>query len=59
MPDSQVELGAQVDDVYNEYFLNMLMGRIDLESGYKEMVERWYANGGDKIIAEAQELYDK
>lgn len=58
-PDAQVELGAQVGDFYNEYFLNIVMGRIGLDAGYKELVEKWYSNGGTEIIAEAQKLYDE
>lgn len=57
VPTAQVELGAQVEDIYNEYFMNMMMGKIDLETGYEEMRQKWYDNGGEEIIAEAQKLY--
>jgi hypothetical protein len=32
--------------------------QVDLESGYAEMVDRWYAQGGQEVFAEAQGLYD-
>jgi putative aldouronate transport system substrate-binding protein len=59
VPDAEVELGLQVEDIYNEYVINMLIGKIDLEAGYQEMRQKWYDNGGEQIIAEAQELYEK
>lgn len=59
VPDSEVDLGARLDDIYNEHFINILLGRTELTLGYAEMVDRWYAQGGEQVIAEAQELYEK
>ena len=57
MPDKQVELGGILDDLYNEYFVNILTGRLPLEAGAKELFAKWRDQGGTAVLAEAQTLY--
>ncbi len=58
-PDKEVELGKILGDIYNEYFVNILTGKIDLDAGSREMFAKWRQQGGEQVLAEAQKLYEQ
>lgn len=57
MPDSEVEYGSVINDLYNQYFFDMLTGKVDIEQGIKELSSKWRTQGGDKVLSEAADLY--
>ena len=56
-PNAQVEYGKMVEDVYNQYFIDMLTGKLSLETGIPELSQKWRSQHGDEILAEANALY--
>ena len=57
--DSQVELGSVLGDIFDQYFIEMLTGKIDIDKGVDELSKKWRQQGGDKVLQEASELYKK
>ena len=55
--DAEVEYGSACGDVFNQYFIDMLQGKISIEDGIKELSEKWRSAGGDKILEEANAIY--
>jgi ABC-type glycerol-3-phosphate transport system substrate-binding protein len=58
-PDKEVELGAILTDIYSEYFVNILTGKLPLESGAAELFAKWRGQGGAQVLAEAQKVYEQ
>lgn len=56
-PAAQVESGKVVDDLFNQYFIDMLQGKMDIDKGVDELSKKWRSQGGDKILAEVQQTY--
>lgn len=59
VPNAEIEFGKVVGDLYNQYFIDMIMGKVDIDKGTEELGKKWRAQGGDKILAEAQQIYEK
>lgn len=49
---SETEFGGVVNGIYLQYFTNMLIGKIDIESGTAELSKKWRDQGGNKILEE-------
>ena len=58
IPDSQVEFGSILQDIYNQYFLDMVTGRLSVDDGIERMTTEWRRQGGDAVLAEAQQILD-
>lgn len=58
IPESEIELGGVVQDLFDQYFIEMLQGEISIDQGIAELSQKWRAQGGDKILAEVQSIYD-
>lgn len=58
VPDTQVEFGKVVGDIYDQYFIDLIQGKVDIDKGVEELSKKWRAQGGDKILAEVQQIYD-
>jgi putative aldouronate transport system substrate-binding protein len=56
---SEVEMAGILADVYNQYYMKILTGELSVDAGWKEMSAAWRRQGGDKVLAEAQTLYNK
>ena len=56
-PNSQIEYGKMLDDIYNQYFIDMLTGKLDIDTGIAELSEKWRSQNGDAVLQEANELY--
>ncbi|GAB2719396.1 extracellular solute-binding protein [Paenibacillus thermoaerophilus] len=52
------ERGAELDTLIWDAQTKYIMGKID-EAGYKAELEKWKKSGGDKIMAEYKESYQK
>jgi putative aldouronate transport system substrate-binding protein len=57
-PESRAKYGAELDKILNEGYINIITGDKPL-SYFDEMVATWYANGGEQITKEANEIYAK
>lgn len=55
-PESKAKYGAELDKILNEGYINIITGDKPLDY-FDEMVETWYANGGDEMTKEANEIY--
>lgn len=55
---TQTELGGQLDKLVQDNRIKFVMGEID-EAGFKKNEDDWFKRGGEKIINEYTELYNK
>ncbi len=55
-PESRAKYGAELDKILNEGYISIITGDKPL-SYFDEMVANWYANGGEQITKEANEIY--
>lgn len=44
--------------IEDNYILNVILGRVDLDSTYEAFVDEWMSAGGAEVLAEYQELYE-
>ncbi|MNP41840.1 Lipoprotein LipO precursor [compost metagenome] len=52
------ERGQELDQLLMDAETKYIMGKID-EAGWKEEINKWKKNGGDKLKAEYKESYAK
>ena len=57
--DAEIEYGGVVNEIYEELFLAMLVGRTEIDEGIAELTRRWRDQGGDQIMAEVIEAYEQ
>lgn len=53
----EVAKGKALNDIFIQYFSDMLQGKISIEDGTKELCEKWRAQGGDELLAEVNQVY--
>lgn len=49
--------GAALDDIYNQYFLDVLQGKLGVEDGQQKLSAEWRSQGGDELLAELNAAY--
>lgn len=54
---AEIENGSAVNDVFIQYFSDMLQGKISIEDGVVSLGKEWRNQGGDEILKEANEIY--
>ncbi|MDF2667991.1 MAG: transporter substrate-binding protein [Paenibacillus sp.] len=55
--EAETEFGGVVGEIYTQYFMNMLTGKIDIEKGTAELSKKWREQGGNKILEEVSKVY--
>lgn len=50
---AEIEDGKVVQDVFAQYYSDMLQNKISIEEGLEKLGKEWRAQGGDKILEEA------
>ncbi|GGD64277.1 extracellular solute-binding protein [Paenibacillus nasutitermitis] len=55
--DAEIELGSTVNDIYNQYFLDILSGKVEIDKGLAELSKKWRQQGGDEILKDVNEAY--
>ena len=55
--DAEVEYGKIVQEIYQQYFMDMLLGKIPIDKGITELSSKWRSQGGDKILPEVNTAY--
>lgn len=56
---TQVERWGSMQDLIDTYFLKMINGEIEVDGGFEQMVEEWYALGGTEVTKEINEIYNE
>ncbi|MFD0676606.1 MULTISPECIES: extracellular solute-binding protein [unclassified Paenibacillus] len=56
---SEIEFGKAVNEVYNQYFVSLLNGKLDVDKGIAELGQKWRQAGGDKILKDANDELKK
>lgn len=57
-PESRAKYGAELDTILNTGYTAIITGEQPIDY-FDEMVEQWYASGGEQITKEANEIYQK
>lgn len=57
--DAEIEYGKAVNEVYNQYFVDLLKGKLDVDKGIAELDKEWRQAGGDEILKSVNEEYKK
>jgi len=55
----EIELETTLTDIHNQYFLDILFGKIGVDEGIAELSKKWRSQGGDRMLAQVNELYQK
>lgn len=53
----EIENGTALDDIYNQYFIDMLTGKLEIEDGAKKLSAEWRSQGGEELLAELNEVH--
>lgn len=53
----EVEYSSALNDIYNQYFIDMLYGNISIEEGASQLSKEWRLQGGDEMMAEINSVY--
>ena len=54
----EIENGSTLNDVFIQYFSDMLQGKIGIEEGAQQLSESWRSQGGEEMLAELTEAYN-
>ncbi len=57
-PASNAQYGAELKKILDTGYIAIITGEKPLDY-FDEMVETWYANGGEKLTEEANKIYAK
>ena len=52
-----MEYSSALNDIYNQYFIDMLYGNISIEEGASQLSKEWRLQGGDEMMAEINSVY--
>ena len=55
----EIENGAAVDDIYTQYFSDMLQGKLSIEEGVEQLSKSWRSQGGEEILEAVNAEYQK
>ncbi|MEG0741106.1 MAG: extracellular solute-binding protein [Clostridia bacterium] len=53
----EIENGSALDDIYNQYFVDILQGKYTVEDGAKRLSEEWRSQGGEELLVELNTVY--
>ncbi len=56
---AEVANGKALNDIFIQYFSDMLQGKISIEEGTQKLSEKWRSQGGETLLAEVNEVYKK
>ena len=54
---TEIEKASVVDDVFVQYFNDMLQGNISIEEGAQKLSEDWRSQGGEEILEAVNAVY--
>ena len=53
----EIQNGSALNDIYVQYFSDMLQGKISIEEGTAQLSKSWRSQGGDELLKEVNEVY--
>lgn len=53
----EIQDGSAVNDIFIQYFSDMLQGKISIEDGTAKLSEAWRSQGGEEILKAVNEVY--
>ncbi len=56
--EADIQYGTACDDIYVQYLVDLIQGKMDVDQGIADLGAEWRAAGGDAILTAAQEAYD-
>lgn len=48
-----------MDDIYTQYFSDMLQGKLSIEEGGEQLSKSWRSQGGEEILEAVNAEYQK
>ena len=54
---AETKYGGVVSEIYDQYFMNIMMGKIDIDAGIAELSKKWREQGGNTILEEVNKTY--
>ncbi|TVY11211.1 hypothetical protein [Paenibacillus cremeus] len=55
--DEEVELGSVLNELYKQYFVDMMTGKKDIDAGTAELSKKWREQGGSKVLDAVNKAY--
>ncbi|MEC0265966.1 extracellular solute-binding protein [Paenibacillus anseongense] len=53
----EIERGSVINELANQYYLDMITGKKDIDSGLTELSKKWREQGGDKVLEAVNKAY--
>ena len=53
----ETEYGSALGDIYNQYFIDMLQGKIGIEEGAQQLSKEWRSQGGEEMLESLNATY--
>lgn len=54
---AEIQEGSAVNDIFIQYFSDMLQGKVGIEEGVAQLGKEWRNQGGEEILKEVNEVY--
>jgi len=54
---AEIEFSGVVNELYYQYFTNMMIGKLDIDTGVAELGKKWREQGGSKILEEVNQAF--
>lgn len=54
----EIENSNTLNDIFIQYFSDMLQGKIGIEEGAAELSQKWRSQGGEEMLKEVQAAYE-
>lgn len=54
---TEIQEGSAVNDIFIQYFSDMLQGKVSIEDGVAQLSKEWRGQGGNEILKEVNEVY--
>lgn len=55
--NEEVELGGVLNELFNQYYIDIIIGKKDIDSGLAELSEKWRSQGGEEVLAAVAREY--
>ncbi|MCM3112171.1 extracellular solute-binding protein [Lederbergia lenta] len=55
--NEEIENNSILDEIFNQYFIEMITGKIDIEEGMAKLSEKWRDQGGNKVLDAVNKTY--
>ncbi|GAA3403221.1 extracellular solute-binding protein [Paenibacillus hodogayensis] len=56
--NEEVELGGVLNELFNQYYIDILIGKREIDAGLAELSKKWREQGGEKVLAAVAKEYE-